>query len=373
MVNIVQAESRGDINKFIRTLLTRQDARGMALVLSLLGIWLILAQGMVIAFPDAYREGHSAFPSYASHAARNGGLFMAICGLIWLWRQAQQSGEISLVNHMKLKWHSRQASPYAFPIKLVIALFSFATFIFVYSTVKTRIPAVQPYVWDEFFMRLDRAFFLGNDPWTLFRWVYDVPIVLRVMDFIYDIWAVILVGIWALSFVTRRADARDRYRVPLALMLTWFIGGNVLAVIFSSAGPCYYGAITGLPDPYSAQMGALTLIDEVSPLRAVNYQDILWSVYESPSLGLGGISAFPSMHCATSFLLVLMAWNKPVWRAAALTFFGFIFISSFVLAWHYAVDGIFAIPIALLGWWLAGKLSGLIGATEPVRHKLMAS
>lgn len=364
MVDAVQAAPRRDISKFAGNLLTREDARGIAVVLALLGIWLIIAQGMVLAFPDSYRDGQSAFPSYASHAARNGGLFMAICGLIWLWRQAQLSGDLSLVDHMKNRWRDRPASAYAFPIKLGIALLSFATFIFVYSTVKTRIPAVQPYVWDEFFMLLDRALFLGNDPWELFRWVYEFPLIVRVMDFIYDIWAVVLVGIWALSFVSRSAPAHVRYRVPIALMLTWFIGGNVFAIMFSSAGPCYYGAITGLPDPYAMQMSALTLIDEASTLRAVNYQDILWSVYESPSLGLGGISAFPSMHCATSFLLVLMAWKHPVWRAAALTFFGFIFISSFVLAWHYAVDGVLAVPIALLGWWLAGKLSRLIGASK---------
>lgn len=361
MVNVVETATRRSFGNIIGGLLTRQDARGIATVLSLLGAWFIIAQGATLAFPDAYREGHSAFRDYARHAARNGGLFMAICSLIWLWREAQKSGDVSLVDHMKTKWAEREASPYAFPIKLVIALLSFATFIFVYSTVKTRIPAVQAYIWDEFFMRLDRALFLGNDPWTLFRWVYDIPIIVRVMDFVYDIWAVVLVGIWALSFVMKSIPAKDRYRVPIALILIWFIGGNIMAMMFSSAGPCYYGAITGLADPYAAQMNALTVLDEASTLRAVNYQDILWSVYESPSLGLGGISAFPSMHCATSFVLVLMAWKKPVLRAAALTFFGFIFISSFVLAWHYAVDGVIAVPIAMFGWWLAGKISLVIG------------
>jgi hypothetical protein len=104
-------------------------------------------------------------------------------------------------------------------------------------------------------------------------------------------------------------------------------------------------------------MAALSAIDAASPLRAFQYQEILWSVYESESLGLGGISAMPSMHCATSFLLVLLAWNKKALRYLALAFFSFILITSFMLAWHYAVDGLLAVPIALICWNIAGRIT----------------
>jgi hypothetical protein len=60
------------------------------------------------------------------------------------------------------------------------------------------------------------------------------------------------------------------------------------------------------------------------------------------------------MHCATSFLLVCLAWHNKIMRYAALAFFAFIFVASFVLAWHYAVDGMLAVPVALGSWWVAG-------------------
>ena len=180
------------------------------------------------------------------------------------------------------------------------------------------------------------------------------------MDAVYDMWAGILVGTWALCFVAYNYPAHVRFRFPLALLMTWFIGGNIMAILLSSAGPCYYGAVTGLSDPYAQQLATLAALDAESTLRAVRYQEILWSVYESPSLGLGGISAMPSMHCATSALLVLFAWNKPVLRVISLLFFGFIFISSFVLAWHYAVDGVLAVPVAIFAWWCAGRILRVI-------------
>ncbi len=204
-------------------------------------------------------------------------------------------------------------------------------------------------------MILDRVFFFGSNPWELFKWIYNYPKALYFMDMIYDMWASILVGTWALCFVCYGYSARIRFQFPLALIFTWFIGGNILAALFSSAGPCYYFAVTGVSDPYAQQLEILALFNAESPLRAIGYQSLLWETYESPGLGLGGISAMPSMHCATTALLVLFAWKKPVLRALALIFFGFIFISSFVLAWHYAVDGIFAILIALFSWRIAGK------------------
>jgi hypothetical protein len=275
-----------------------------------------------------------------------------------------KTGDASLIDYVKTRYAIDKTPFHMAPVKLLITagklILGFATFsifLFSYSTIKTRIPEMAVYGWDESFSQLDRILFFGNDPWAVFSWIYEIPALLRGMDFIYDVWAVILVGTWTLCFVTTKHKASVRYRFPIALLLTWFIGGNILAVLLSSAGPCYYGAVTGLVDPYAAQMAALSAIDAASPLRAFQYQEILWSVYESESLGLGGISAMPSMHCATSFLLVLLAWNKKALRYLALAFFSFILITSFMLAWHYAVDGLLAVPIALICWNIAGRIT----------------
>ena len=236
------------------------------------------------------------------------------------------------------------------------SVFSFGVFVFSYSTIKTRIPDMVPYVWDEAFMKMDRFLFFGNDPWTLFSWIYKYPDFIHFIDRTYDVWAALFIGIWAFSFLAKSVPATTRFRIPLTLILTWFIGGNIIATLLSSAGPCYYGFLSTGPNPYLAQLAIMADLNEIRPLSAVTYQELLWSVYQSPSVGFGGISAMPSMHCATSFLFVLMSWKHKFLRPLAIAFFGFIFISSIMLAWHYAVDGILAVPITLFSWWLAGKM-----------------
>lgn len=331
------------------------QSRCTALMLALVALWVFGALIMASIYPDASTDSKNAASAYFRHAARNGSMFLYVCALIWLIKFMRDVRGVSMSAHVR---SAVTNNPLALPKlfgKIAIALSGFALFIFSYSTVKTRIPEIIPYAFDETFMSWDRALFFGHDPWTVFAWIYEIPTLIYAMDFIYDIWAVLLVGIWTLCFILTKPAAAARFRFPLALMLTWFIGGNIAAIFMSSAGPCYYGAVTELADPYAVQMAILSDLSTHSFLRAVTYQDMLWEVYESPSLGLGGISAMPSMHCATSFLFVLLAWKHKVLRYAALVFFIFILISSVVLAWHYLVDGLVAVPIAGAAWWMAGQ------------------
>ncbi len=357
--------STAKISKPSISIFTPGEGRAISIILLALLSWLILALITSRVYPDTETANFDTAQKYFNYALRNGGAFITVCGAIFgtvsIFRMMAKTGDASLIDYVKTHY-ARDKTPFLMvPVKLLITagklilgFVTFSIFLFSYSTIKTRIPEITPYSWDEGFNQLDRILFFGNDPWTVLSWIYEIPSLLRGMDFIYDIWAVILVGTWTLCFITTKHKAYVRYRFPIALLLTWFIGGNILAILLSSAGPCYYGAVTGLADPYAAQMAALSAIDATAPLRAFQYQEILWSIYESPSLGLGGISAMPSMHCATSFLLVLLAWNKKILRYAALAFFGFILITSFMLAWHYAVDGVLAVPIAMAGWHLSG-------------------
>lgn len=325
-------------------------------IFSALLLWFGLAQISSAVFPET-KASYSAAAAYLNYAVRNGGIFLALCSIVPIFRLMKQSGDLSFMDYIKTQRDKIPPATLRIALSMGAGISSFAVFIMSFSTIKTRIPVLNPYSWDVSFAAWDRAIFMGRDPWTLFTWIYDHPAILRVMDVIYDVWAAILVGIWALCFISRKYSASVRYRFPIALMLTWFLGGTIMAILFSSAGPCYYAFMTAAENPYVLQMAQLADINSVKPLRAVDYQGILWTVYDSGSLGLGGISAMPSMHCATSALLILFAWNRPVMRLIALTFFAFIFVSSFMLAWHYAVDGIFAVPIALLCWWLAGKIT----------------
>lgn len=353
MVNVSETLETGQRILPALTPFPKPEVRALAIIVGFIVIWTALATAAGMIHPDTSTQGFSTASNYFSYAARNGGIFLFFFCAIAFMRFTHNSGDVPIMQAVKDHYGAHKDVYIKAPARVVIALATFGTFIFSYSKIKTRIPEFAAYKWDVAFADMDRFIFFGRDPWTVFAWLYDMPTLIRAMDFIYDAWAAILVGTWTLCFVLAKHAVKVRFRFPLALMLTWFIGGNITAILLSSAGPCYFAQVTGLPDIYAAQMAQLSALDSVQSMRAVQYQAMLWDVYQSPSVGLGGISAMPSMHCATSFLLVLLAWKHRIWRALAIGFFIFILITSFVLAWHYAVDGLLAMPIALFGWWAA--------------------
>ena len=340
-----------------------QDVKIVGLLLAIILAWFGLALIMSAVIPDPSKTSLSALPTYLDFASRNGKYVLLLAALISPLIIASRCGEASVITYIRKNLNHTHKILIKVGSLSIIGIVSFGAFMFAYSTIKTRIPEMVPFIWDEAFMKLDRLIFFGNDPWVLFSGLYDNPAIIIFMDTVYDLWATLLVGTWALCFVCYGYAAKVRFQFPLAILITWFIGGNLLAILFASAGPCYYGAVTGLSDPYAAQMALLAGLEISEPLRVVRYQSLLWDVYENPGLGFGGISAMPSMHCATTALLVLFAWNRPVLKWVTRALFVLIFISSFVLGWHYAVDGLLAIPVAVGGWWLAGKILSRFTAT----------
>ncbi len=329
----------------------------LGFILGALALWFALSSFANFVYPDLTIETMSAAKTYLSYAARNGFIFLMFASLLLICIHMRKSGSVPFTTYLQREFGHLPSHILPIIVKVALAITSFGVMILSYSAIKTRIPEMVPYSWDVAFMEWDRALFFGHDPWQLFSWIYDVPMIIRSMDFVYDAWASLMVGTWICCFLLTKYKAQIRYRFPIALILTWFIGGNLLAILLSSAGPCYFDLITAMASPYDAQMSALAALDNSSPLRAFSYQGILWDVYESPSVGFGGISAMPSMHCATSFLFVCLAWKHKVLRWAAIAFFLFIFIASFMLAWHYAVDGLIGAPIALGAWYASGKIT----------------
>ena len=335
------------------------------IVILFVAIWFCLAQLAIFVFPDTQTNLGKSSKIYLDYALRNGMLYV-IFFLIFAIRQAikasnkLQAGQ-SLVVFLcrQLQHNLGKCLEYCFGmfIYLLVALGIFVAYLYSYSTIKTRIPNMIPYSWDTVFMKFDNFIFLGKDPWQYFDFLYKYPQIIRTMDLVYDLWAAIMVCVW--FFVLRfGGDSKPRrMQYVITLLLTWFIGGNILAILFSSGGPIYYEAITGLTSTYPEQLAQLAAINTENPLRSVPYQKMLWDIYESPNVGFGGISAMPSMHCASSLLLFFMFGRTKITKTLLGIFFLFILVSSFVLGWHYAVDGLLAIPIVYGCWKLAGYIT----------------
>lgn len=224
-----------------------------------------------------------------------------------------------------------------------------------FSILKLAIPALNSFGWDLALADLDAALHLGNDPWRYLWPVFGSFHGVHFMNGVYVFWLFLLYFInFVGAFTAVNPQARQTYF--LAFLLTWGLGGNLLATVFSSVGPCFYAPL-GLGDRFAPLMDSLQAIHALRPVTSIEVQQLLWLGYDTGEAGKG-ISAFPSMHVASSMLLALYAMTWRRWAGCAMmVFVGLVQLSTVVLGWHYAIDGYAGIAVALLAWWVGARIA----------------
>ncbi len=237
----------------------------------------------------------------------------------------------------------------------VFVLLPFVMSTFTYF--KFVIPYIRPFDLDPLFAEWDWVLHGGHHPWTLLQYLLGHPYVTAVVNFIYQLWLFVTWGVllWQ-CFSLARPRLRMRYLITFVLL--WVLLGNLAATLLSSAGPVYYGRVTGLPDPFAPLMAYLHQASTVVWLPALHVQDMLWQFYADRSLGIGvGISAMPSLHIAASFSFVLLGFAINRWLGIGFAAFcAMILVGSVHLGWHYAIDGYVAIVATWAIWWIVGRL-----------------
>ncbi len=240
----------------------------------------------------------------------------------------------------------------------VCILLIFPLFFSAFTSLKTTIPHIQAYSWDPAFAQLDRWLHGGVDPWRLLQPLLGHPRITTLVNGVYHLWYFVFYCIlfWQ-AFSLRNPERRAQFLVSFVLL--WIVAGSVFAVLFASAGPVYYGRITGLEDPFRELMDYLALAHTQSPVWALELQDRLWFGYEQGVAGFGnGISAMPSVHVALAVLLAILGWHSNRVLGWLLTVFALLIqIGSVHLGWHYAIDGYLGAILAFLLWPLAGWIS----------------
>ncbi len=238
------------------------------------------------------------------------------------------------------------------PVFLLFPFFGSA-----FSYFRIYIPSFEPFSWDPTFAEWDRLLHGGYAPWEWLQPILGNPYVTSVINGFYHLWFAVMFGVilWQMGSLKR---PRLRMQFFLTFVLLWAVLGNIVATFVSSAGPVFYGRVTGLPDPFIPLMSYLRAANEVAPVMALNVQDMLWQSYTEHGLAIiGGITAMPSMHIATctSFALVAFGVDRRLgWMFAAFALI--VQIGSVHLGWHYAIDGYAAAVGTWLIWLAVGWL-----------------
>lgn len=344
------------------------ELRQHGLLLVVVAIYATIAFALTAEYPLSH-EGHDALAGLAANFAER---LPGMIFFILFWRL------------LVMRFAIRPADPWGWMRRDIISALAdrhrmisgfigialAAVIMISFGQLKRLIPIMHPFDWDTTFSSLDTALHFGNAPWSLAHAIAGNPFVITFVTGAYSIWffLIYLVLLFA-CFNTGAPDARIRYLI--AFVLCWGVGGNLIATIFSSAGPVYYERL-GLGDAYAPLMDLLAAHAASQPISVIEPQDMLWAMYSGPAQ-LSGISAFPSMHVASSVLMTLYAFRlHRVAGYAMAAFTGVIMLGSVLLAWHYAVDGYAATVIAILSWlgagWLMRAFPGLTPA-RPAPHR----
>lgn len=215
-----------------------------------------------------------------------------------------------------------------------------------FTSIKNLFPVFHSgFPYDRLHADIDAWLHFNHAPWELLHGIFGSHTVLRVLEWNYNaFWFLICFG--GLFFVVTAPGARAvRNRYLIMFMFVWAVCGNLLAGFFLSAGPVFYGEVTGDTQRFAGLEAFIATSEGFS--SASEFQTYLWTLYERGMAGFGsGISAFPSVHVGLITMNALFfAERSRVFAVVGALYTLLILASSVFLGWHYAIDGYVSILV----------------------------
>lgn len=234
---------------------------------------------------------------------------------------------------------------------------------------KVCIPEIVAFWADPAFADLDRALHGGQDAFRLYHGVLGgiIPESLIVTVY-FPVWVAVAYIYPAVIAAIEKDETRAIRHIRLHAVI-WILLGNLMATVFSSAGPVFFELVTGRGD--FDYVNAFLREDRAVFAGVIELQNKLWIEHSGGALGTG-ISAFPSLHVGAAMLPLLWLVDRFGWRGLIGAVFPLLIqYGSVVTGFHYAVDGYASAAIAclclvVLRQMQAGRVSG---AGEPARGR----
>jgi hypothetical protein len=213
-----------------------------------------------------------------------------------------------------------------------------------YGWLKVSIPLLHPRLFDQELWNIDRAMFFGHSPNVFFLDLFQHPAALQFFDWTYANVFVASLTIASIFFLSA-PERRLRVAFTDSNTMMWLTGAW-LYLLVPSLGPAFR-----FPELWIPLQSALANTQSLQRLLMTNYQIVLRFAQgvNQPVNILFGIAAFPSLHVAFEVLVTL--WMRRVWRWGGVVFGVFtliIFLGSVVTGWHYLIDSLAGIVLAVI-------------------------
>lgn len=236
-----------------------------------------------------------------------------------------------------------------------------------YGWIKLVVPIYHPRLFDQQLWEIDRLLFFGLSPNVFFLDLFTGDLFLRFIDWTY---ANIFIASTFVGFAFVLSEPSRRLRVAFVNgnAILW-IAGAWLYLLVPSLGPAYR-----FPDIWFVHDQLLERTQALQALLMRNYQNVIRAATGQPSGPIRiafGIGAFPSLHVA--FQTFVFLWMRKLWKPGELLFAIFaltIFIGSIVTGWHYLIDSVAGVLLALACYaifWRRARLSRFLALRQAVR------
>lgn len=220
-----------------------------------------------------------------------------------------------------------------------------ALVVFTYGWIKLVVPIYHPTNFDQILWDLDQVFGFGAAPTVFFLDLFGNRAFLRTIDWLY---ANVFLASTAVASAYFLSEPSRRIRVAFAngYAALW-ITGAWLYLAVPSLGPAY-----AFKDVWMVHSDTLRITQTFQALLMRNYQNVLRAASGQAAGGITivfGIAAFPSLHVA--FQTYVFLWMRRLWTSGEVLFGIFavaIFLGSMITGWHYLVDGIAGVALALV-------------------------
>ena len=233
----------------------------------------------------------------------------------------------------------------------VSALVSFYVTYVAYRNLKSVVPLLRPGdLFDRELADFERGLFGGQDPAELLHALLGTGVSTHLLSTIYVTFVFFLPVSLAIALVFS-PDLQGGIYYATALSINWTIGAASYFLI-PARGPIYYAPedFADLPDTHASYLQGLLLEQRQQFLADPSAPGVAQN-----------IAAFASLHCSLLFTAALAAHHIGLRRQVRIVLWALFALSAVAtvhLGWHYVVDDVAGVLIALVALALARVLTG---------------